>query len=133
MAKIRHIAYRADDVEAMASFFVQGLGMTIVQRRGNGGVDLSDGSINLTILPAGRPKADGQMPKRGIDHLGFAVADQDETCRLLEKAGGRKLDASEVSKSAHYEVKFHGPEGIGIDVGHWVGAAPIDAAEKKGA
>jgi catechol 2,3-dioxygenase-like lactoylglutathione lyase family enzyme len=132
MVKIRHIAYRADDVEAMASFFVQGLGMTIVQRRGNGGVDLSDGSINLTILPAARPRADGQPRRQGIDHIGFAVEDENETCRLLEKAGARKLDATELSRTAHYEVKFRGPEGIGIDLGHWAGAAPVDAEKKRG-
>ena len=45
MAKIRHIAYRSDDIEELAGFFVSGFGMEIVQRRGNGAVDLSDGSI----------------------------------------------------------------------------------------
>ncbi len=29
MAKIRHIAYRAEDVDAMAKFFVDAMGMTI--------------------------------------------------------------------------------------------------------
>lgn len=33
MAQIRHIAYRADDVEAMADFLVHGLGLTVAQRR----------------------------------------------------------------------------------------------------
>src|SRR5437764_9320041 len=33
MAKLRHIAYRADDVEAMANFFVNSFDMTIAQRR----------------------------------------------------------------------------------------------------
>jgi catechol 2,3-dioxygenase-like lactoylglutathione lyase family enzyme len=30
MSKLRHIAYRADDVEAMAQFFVGGFEMEIV-------------------------------------------------------------------------------------------------------
>ncbi len=33
MAKIRHIAYRAEDVDGMANFFVNALGMTIKQKR----------------------------------------------------------------------------------------------------
>ena len=28
--------------------------------------------------------------------------------------------------TAYYEDKFMGPEGIIVDVGHWVGAAPVD-------
>ena len=47
MAKLRHIAYRADDVEAMANFFVNSFDMTIAQRRKNGAIDLSDGTINI--------------------------------------------------------------------------------------
>ncbi len=39
MAKIRHISYRAEDVEAMANFFVDALGLTIVQKRKDGAVD----------------------------------------------------------------------------------------------
>ena len=33
MGKIRHIAYRAADVEKMANFFVEALGMKITQKR----------------------------------------------------------------------------------------------------
>ena len=52
MAKIRHLAYRAEDPEGMAKFFIEGFGMTIAQRRGHGVIDLTDGTINLTVLPA---------------------------------------------------------------------------------
>ena len=57
MAKIRHIAYRAADVDAMAKFFVDAMGMTIKQKRKNTAVDLTDGTTNITVLPltAGRP------------------------------------------------------------------------------
>jgi len=51
MPKIRHIAYRAADVEGMANFFVNALGMTITQRRKNRAIDLSDGTTNITVLP----------------------------------------------------------------------------------
>jgi catechol 2,3-dioxygenase-like lactoylglutathione lyase family enzyme len=33
MAKVRHISYRAEDVDAMAKFFVDAMGMTVVQKR----------------------------------------------------------------------------------------------------
>ena len=51
MAKIRHIAYRAMDVDAMAKFFVDAMGMKMIQKRKNNAIDLSDGSVNITVLP----------------------------------------------------------------------------------
>ena len=51
MAKIGHIAYRAADVEAMANFFINAFEMTLIRRRQQGGIDLSDGAINLAVLP----------------------------------------------------------------------------------
>ena len=51
MAKIRHIAYRATDVDAMAKFFVDAMGMKMIQKRKNNAIDLSDGSVNITVLP----------------------------------------------------------------------------------
>jgi hypothetical protein len=51
MAKIRHISYRAEDVDAMAKFFVVAIGMTMIQRRKDNSIDLSDGSVNISILP----------------------------------------------------------------------------------
>jgi catechol 2,3-dioxygenase-like lactoylglutathione lyase family enzyme len=57
MAKIRHIAYRAANVDAMAKFFVDAMGMKMIQKRKNNAIDLSDGSVNITVLPlrAGTP------------------------------------------------------------------------------
>jgi hypothetical protein len=51
MARIKHVSYRAEDVDAMAKFFIDGLGLTMVQKRKDGSVDLSDGTINIAILP----------------------------------------------------------------------------------
>ena len=74
MAKIRHIAYRATDVDAMAKFFVDAMGMKLIQKRKNNAIDLSDGSVNITVLPL----AAGMGGKAGIDHIGFSVADDQE-------------------------------------------------------
>jgi catechol 2,3-dioxygenase-like lactoylglutathione lyase family enzyme len=90
MGKIRHIAYRAADVEGMANFFVNALGMSITQRRQNQAIDLSDGTINITVLPV-RPGPNGEPPSQGIDHIGFTVADEDTTSRLLEAEGANKI------------------------------------------
>jgi len=124
MAKIQHIAYRAEDVEAMAQFFVKGLGLEIVRRRDMGAIDLSDGTIGVTILPATINSAGGRSGT-GVDHIGFTVADDEALRQEITAAGATESNAIPLGE-AFYELKFHGPEGIIVDVGHWVGTAPIE-------
>lgn len=130
MPKLRHIAYRAEDVEGMAGFFARSFEMNIVERRRNGAIDLSDGTINITILPSTLPTSDGQPSATGIDHLGFTVEDEAATREHLLAAGGKELTTVDLGGSAHYEVKSEGPEGIVVDLGHWAGTAPIDESKK---
>lgn len=126
MAKIRHIAYRVADVDGMAKFFVDAMGMTIKQKRKNNAIDLSDGTINVTLLPLSVGIPGGEAPKGGIDHIGFSVEDDAEASRSLERAGAKKVGTVPLGSAAYYEDKYIGPEGIVVDVGHWVGAEPID-------
>jgi catechol 2,3-dioxygenase-like lactoylglutathione lyase family enzyme len=121
MAKIRHIAYRALDVDAMAKFFVDAMGMTMIQKRKNNAIDLSDGSVNITVLPL----AAGMGGKAGIDHIGFSAENDQDQFKLLEAAGAEKAGAVNLG-TAYYEDKYRGPEGIIVDVGHWQGAAPVE-------
>jgi catechol 2,3-dioxygenase-like lactoylglutathione lyase family enzyme len=125
MSKIRHIAYRAADVEKMANFFVEALGMKITQRRTNRAIDLSDGTINITVLPLRGRGPNGEPENQGIDHIGFSVENDDEAARLLEGAGAKKIATIELGSPAHYEAKFKGPEGIVVDIGKWVGTEPV--------
>jgi catechol 2,3-dioxygenase-like lactoylglutathione lyase family enzyme len=123
MAKIRHIAYRAEDVDAMAKFFVDAMGMTMKQKRKNNAIDLTDGTVNITVLPLTGTGMPDRRP--GIDHIGFTAENDQETFRMLEAAGAKKAGTVNLG-TAYYEDKFMGPEGIIVDVGHWVGAAPLD-------
>lgn len=120
MAKIRHIAYRAEDVDAMAKFFVDAMGMKMIQKRKNNAIDLSDGEVNITVLPL----AAGMGGKAGIDHIGFSVANDQEQFQKMESCGAVKAGAVNLG-TAYYEDKYKGPEGIIVDVGHWQGAAPV--------
>ncbi len=130
MAKIRHIAYRAANPDGMAEFFVKAMGMTIKQKRKNNAIDLSDGTINITVLPLAVGTPGGEPPRAGIDHIGFTAESETEASHLLEAAGAKKVGSVPLGSAAYYEDKYIGPEGIVVDVGHWVGAAPI---EKDGA
>jgi catechol 2,3-dioxygenase-like lactoylglutathione lyase family enzyme len=125
MAKIRHIAYRAADVDAMAKFFVDAMGMTIKQKRKNTAVDLTDGTTNITVLPLTVGRSGDQPGRAGIDHIGFTVESEEEASRMLEAAGAQKIGRVELGSQVHYEVKYQGPEGIVVDVGHWLGTEPI--------
>jgi catechol 2,3-dioxygenase-like lactoylglutathione lyase family enzyme len=120
-AKIRHIAFRVEDIPAMAEFFKSGFGMTIEQERANGAVDLSDGTINITLLPT--TIAGGSHPL-GIDHLGFTFDNDEEGKKQIEAAGGKERNTIGMS-DVHFEVKYEGPENIVVDLGHWVGTAPV--------
>jgi catechol 2,3-dioxygenase-like lactoylglutathione lyase family enzyme len=117
MAKIRHISYRAEDADTMAKFFIDALGMTMIQKRKDGAIDLSDGSINIAILPL----AANRSRRAGLDHIGFSAEDDRQQIRRMEAAGAIKE-----STRSPYEEKFKGPEGIIVDVGHWPGAASLE-------
>ena len=126
MAKIRHIAYRAADPDTMASFFVKSMGMTIMQKRKNNAIDLSDGTINITVLPLRAGTPDGEPTQQpGIDHIGFTAENDADALQMMEAAGAKRAGSVNLG-SAYYEDKFVGPEGIVVDVGHWVGAAPLE-------
>ena len=131
MPKIRHIAYHAADVEGMANFFVNALGMTITQRRKNRAIDLSDGTINITVLPMLQAGPNGEPPHQGVDHIGFTVEDDAVAGKTLEAQGAKKIATIELGSAAHYEAKFRGPEGIVVDIGKWVGTAPIEKEKTK--
>lgn len=124
MAKIRHIAYRAHDVDQMVGFFVNGFGMTVAERRKNGAVDISDGSVNITVLPMALARPDGRPMHAGIEHIGFTVEDDAAGRSQVESAGGVEMNTINMG-DAHYEVKYEGPEGIVVDIGHWAGTAPV--------
>ena len=71
MAKIRHIAIKVEDQEKTADFYKKTFGMTEAWRGpvrddGNRAIYLTDGYINMAVLPA-------RGGREGIDHFGFQV------------------------------------------------------------
>jgi catechol 2,3-dioxygenase-like lactoylglutathione lyase family enzyme len=125
MAKIRHIAIRCEDVEATAAFFQQVFGLELVQRRDHGPIDLSDGDVNITLLPT---TTRGEMRPAGFEHIGFSVEDADATRERLMAAGATELNPIALG-DAYYESKYRLPQGLVIDVGHWRGTSPLPGQE----
>jgi len=122
MAKIRHIAIRCEDVEATAAFFQKAFGLELVMRRGHGPIDLSDGDVNITLLPT--VNARGERKPAGFEHIGFSVEDADAAKERLLGAGAKEMNPLALG-DAYYEAKYKLPEGLVIDVGHWRGASPL--------
>jgi len=116
MAKIRHIAIMTADQEKTADFYKKTFGMVEVWRHaaaGNPdryGVYLSDGYINLAILPA-RPGA-----PEGIDHFGFQVDDIDEIARLAAENGAQQLPEPTPTDGRFAEAAIKDTIGQRVDV-----------------
>jgi catechol 2,3-dioxygenase-like lactoylglutathione lyase family enzyme len=77
---------------------------------------LSDGHINLAIIPIGPERAiEGPQLHVGINHFGFEVEDVDavrEACKELEASSG--VAKRPPNREAEYRV--HDPDGNPIDL-----------------
>lgn len=123
MGKIRHIAIRCEDTEKTAQWLQDALELQLVQRRGSGAIDMSDGDVNITLLPLGLGA--GARPTRpGFEHIGVSVPDDAAAREKLLAAGAEELNPIGLG-DVYYEAKFKSPEGLVIDVGHWAGASAL--------
>ena len=88
MARIRHIALVVDDSEKTAAFYTSAFGLKEVFRQkndetnGQWAIYLTDGYINLALLPVERPDR-----PLGVDHFGFAVDDVEAGLQTALAAG----------------------------------------------
>ncbi|MGE5538551.1 MAG: VOC family protein [Gemmatimonas sp.] len=82
MAHIQHLAIRSKDPERLARYYERTFGWTRLSTRPSGGVHLSDGHINLSILNA----RDGD---EGLEHFGVKLDSADEIAAAASQALGR--------------------------------------------
>jgi catechol 2,3-dioxygenase-like lactoylglutathione lyase family enzyme len=125
MARIRHIALVVEDSEKSAEFYTSAFGMSEVLRaknnesRGQWVIYLTDGYINLALLPIER--------KVGVDHIGFAVDDVHEGLRQAIAAGGvPPSDALPTDDGRQAETYVRDPYiGVKLDISRgWLTAPP---------
>jgi catechol 2,3-dioxygenase-like lactoylglutathione lyase family enzyme len=114
-AKIRHIAICGKDTPALADFYKNTFGMHEVKRMqapsGDTAIFLSDGYINLAVLPAAANEG-----REGIYHFGFQVDDVREIARLGKDAGASTGIAPRPQDGRYAEFRIHDPAGTGIDL-----------------
>ena len=114
MARIRQIAIKAEDQEKAADFYKQTFEMTEVWRGparadGRRAIYLSDGYINLAVLPA-------RGEREGIDHFGFQVEDMEKTLRVAAASGAMGEAGTKPRDGRFAEMGIHDPVGTPVDV-----------------
>ncbi len=139
MAKIKHIAISAKDIDATAKFFTDVFGMKEVGRfdaHGASGYYLSDGDLNVAILNFKNDAVAGAERGKdwyGLHHIGFQVESLEEIHAKLAAAGSQPRDDVNAAlgvgrgqrQESNVEVKYAGPDGVMIDVSEtgWDGTA----------
>jgi catechol 2,3-dioxygenase-like lactoylglutathione lyase family enzyme len=113
MARIRHIALLTHDQPKLAAFYKDTFGMKEVHRHaaqtGGEAIYLSDGEVNLAILPArGRPE--------GIFHFGFQVDDVEGTAERAQAAGATQGPKGVPRDGRFAEVFIVDPAGTRVDL-----------------
>ena len=114
MAKIRHVAIKCEDQESTANFYKQTFGMSEAWRGpvrddGNRAIYLTDGYINLAILPA-------RGGREGIDHFGFQVDEMEHTLTTAADAGAKGENEKKPRDGRFAEMGVHDPAGTPVDV-----------------
>lgn len=114
MARIRHIALLTKSQEKVADFYKTAFGMREVFRHtsqagGGDAIYLSDGYINLAVLPArDRPE--------GLYHFGFQVDDLDEAAKVALEAGATQPPIDLPRDGRYAEVFVKDPIGVRLDL-----------------
>ena len=115
MARIRYIAIVVKDSEEMATFFKSAFGLTEVFRHHNdetgdqSAIYLSDGYINLALLPIDRPL--------GVDHVGFMVDDVEAQLEIAVAAGAARPERQLPRDGRQAEAFVRDPQlGLKLDI-----------------
>jgi methylmalonyl-CoA/ethylmalonyl-CoA epimerase len=121
--KLRHIAIAVTDMEKAAAFYENAFGLERVKRTKRR-IYLSDGVMNLTLLPSDDRVGDPREGFTGLHHIGMVVDDLDRTGALIKDNGGSKVDTPESYSGENADRKYWDPNGIMVDISrnYWVGS-----------
>jgi catechol 2,3-dioxygenase-like lactoylglutathione lyase family enzyme len=136
MARIEHIALFARDNVALAEFYKTTFGMQEVFRQPAGrngdriAVYLTDGHINLALLPAAPEGAEG------LHHFGFHVDNVEQTSETAVASGARHGRSAVPQDGRFNEAFILDPVGARIDLSSagWATQpmTPAEAASRGG-
>jgi catechol 2,3-dioxygenase-like lactoylglutathione lyase family enzyme len=117
---LNHIHDVCSDLPASESWFLDGVGAELVERRESRGIPTSElrlGGIRVLLRAASKDenRADGEQRKYGTDHFGLDVTDVDA---LVERLRARGIEiAREPENSPRNRVAFiTGPDNLVIEL-----------------
>lgn len=88
MIAFRHIAMRTQDIQQSRRFYEKGLGLTFVGFRPSGAaMDLSDGRVNLTLIPYDGSTRTALQEGTEFIHIGVLVDDLSAVYQRLVDMG----------------------------------------------
>lgn len=123
MATVRHLAIRSGDLAASRRFYEEGLGLRFLgYRPSSEAIDLSDGAVNVTLLPYDGPPREALQEGNEFVHLGFLVADLGATHRRLVGLGAAIVREDVKERHAPSgetplgSFKVLDPDGIVLDI-----------------
>jgi catechol 2,3-dioxygenase-like lactoylglutathione lyase family enzyme len=115
MARIRHIAILTEDVDRLVQFYTTAFGLEVVDGVGTA-TYLSDGHINLAIIPIGPEREiEGPHLQPGINHLGFEVDDVAALAPVCRELGAA-ADVAKRPPNREAESRVHDPDGNPVDL-----------------
>jgi catechol 2,3-dioxygenase-like lactoylglutathione lyase family enzyme len=111
MPRIRHIAILASDPSKLSEFYKTSFGFKEVARSGDGGdaIYVSDGHINLALLPA-------RNRREGIYHFGIEVEDVKSAVETALAAGATGGKAELPRDGRFAETFVLDPVGTRVDL-----------------
>ena len=122
MAFLRHIALRTKDMEASRRFY-ETIGFQFVGYRGRGGLDLSDGTLNMTILQYNGTERPPFEEGTEFIHFGIIVEDLASIYNTLRNGGFelimdnvKKGDDIDDNKPPERSFKVADPDGNVVDI-----------------
>ncbi len=122
MAFLRHIALRTKDMEASRRFY-ESIGFAFVGYRGRGGLDLSDGTLNMTILQYNGEERAPFAEGTEFIHFGIIVEDLASIYNTLRDGGFellmdnvKKGDEISADKAPERSFKVADPDGNVVDI-----------------
>lgn len=123
MAKLRHIAMSVPDMETAAAFYEKTFDLERVKQTKRR-IYLSDGTINLTLMPSSDLIGDEREGYVGLHHLGFVVDNTEGSEQKLSDNGGRIVDTPKDYVGVNAERKYWDPNGVMVDISetYWIGS-----------
>ena len=115
MARIRHLAILTEDVERLVHFYSTAFELKVVEGVGTA-TYLSDGHINLAIIPIGPEReVEGRHLQPGFNHFGFEVDDNEAVVKRFEEKGYRP-PRKRPGDRLYAEFRAIDPDGNNFDI-----------------